>query len=71
MACRVGRTEPSLAAAQFNLAVSLWPHFTPKGKVALEGRLNWSRDNAVRMRVPEPKSAEALRRRLASERGTP
>lgn len=71
LACRVGRTDPSLAAQQFNLAVALWPYLTPDGKAALEDRLNWSRDNAARMHIAEPKSADTLRRNLASERGIP
>jgi hypothetical protein len=71
LACQVGRTEPSLASTQFDLAVTLWPYLTPKGKAALEGRLNWVSGDAAQKHVAEAKSADTLRRHIASERGDP
>jgi len=71
LAFQVGRTEPASAATQFDLAVALWPYLSADGKAALEARLNWARQNAAQTRVAEPKSADTLRRNLASERGTP
>jgi hypothetical protein len=71
LACHVGRTDPSLAAAQFDLAVTLWPYLTAEGKAAIERRLDWARGHATLKHVADGKSADTLRRHIASERGDP
>lgn len=71
VAYRLKLTEPTLAATQFDLALALWPQLTVDAKAALERRLNWARDYAARNNLVEARSAAALRRVLASERGDP
>jgi hypothetical protein len=71
LACQVGRTDPSLAAGQFDLAVTLWPYLTSEGKAAIVRRLDWVGGHAALKNVAEGKSAAILRRHIASERGNP
>lgn len=71
LACRVGPTEPTLAATQFDLAITLWPHLNAEAKAALERRLNWARGYPELKSVAEAKSAATLRAHIASERGDP
>lgn len=68
LACHVGHTEPTLAATQFDLAVTLWPHLSADAKAAVERRLIWAQG---RPELAEDKAVNTLRRYLASERGNP
>lgn len=71
LACHVGRTDRSLAAGQVDLAVTLWPYLSSDGKAAIERRLDWVGGHAALKHIAEGKSADILRRHIASERGNP
>ncbi|MDZ4870282.1 MAG: hypothetical protein SGI91_23405 [Alphaproteobacteria bacterium] len=68
VACHVGLTEPTLAATQFDLAVTLWPQLSADAKAAVERRLNWAQGHQD---MAQDKAAATVRRYLASERGNP
>jgi len=71
LACQLAPYEPTLAATQFDLAVTLWPHLTLAAKAALERRLTWAQGHPALKHVIASKAAAALRSHIASERGDP